>query len=709
MHNLSTQREQELVALQQRINELEARQKATADALKSSHLEIERLKGLQSAQANELATIHSSLMWRVLLRGRSAFSWMPPQCRRLIRRMAKAGWWAVTPWRMLARLRYLRERGAIPLIGGTAGPRSAISYVPSLDMPHTQRMENGQVAASGRYVLADGTRAYTYIPPRMPQEVDGWLRSLIQPPRFSIVVPVYNTPPLLLDKLVRSVLGQWYPHWELILVNDNSSEGHVREDLDRLADPRIVVVHLTENKRISLATNEGIARATGDYIVFADHDDELTADCLYELAASIERDDPDFIYSDEDKIDESGRYVEPFFKPDWSPDTLMSTMYTCHVSCVRRELVNAIGGLRPEYDGAQDWDFILRVVERTRRITHIPKVLYHWRIIPASVASDLNAKPYAISAGKRAREAAMERRGLAGDMESVDELPGYFRAVYRLRGNPKISIVIPSKNNQNVLKQCIDSIESMTSYENFEIVLIDNGSSDPGTLQYVDGLRSNTRVRVLSYDKPFNYSAINNLGAAEASGELLVFLNDDTEVLVPDWLERLAGYAQLPHMGAVGAKLLYPGGERVQHVGIVNLSCGPGHAFLGIGAGTGGSFARALLEYNWLAVTGACLMVERAKFEQVGRFDENLPVAYNDVDLCFRLVEAGFYNLVNTAVKLIHHESYSRGSDDVDPVKKKRLKQEMQMLYLKHPGFYQHDPFHNPNLSPHDVWFGLSH
>ncbi len=673
-------------------------------AQESGRREIDRLTAIQISQARELAEIQSSTSWRVLLRLRGAFSRIPMGMRRRVRRLAKAAWWAVTPWRIPARLRFIRQRNSMQAtyrvgsVQDTAtlspAPSAAISFVPNL---------NG--VGAGHYALASGDRRYTYVPPRPPVNIEQELAAMKSHPLFSIVVPVYNTPPSLLDKLVGSVLAQWYPHWELILVNDNSSLEHVRRDLDRLVDSRILVVHLAENKRISQATNEGIACATGEYIVFADHDDELTADCLYELARCVGRENPDFIYSDEDKIAEDGQYVEPFFKPDWSPDTMMSTMYTCHVSCVRRALVNEIGGLRQEYDGSQDWDFVLRVVEKTNRIAHIPKVLYHWRIIPASVASDLNAKPYAITAGKRAREDALTRRGLVGELEPVSELPGYFRVTYRLQGEPSISIIIPSKNNYQILKQCIDSIESTTTYRNFEIIVIDNGSTDNATLQYLEGLRGSDRIKLLSYEKPFNYSAINNLGAAEAKGDLLLFLNDDTEVLVPDWLERLGGYAQLTHVGAVGAKLLYPGGQRVQHVGVTNLASGPAHAFLGVDAKDPCYFARAMLEYNWLAVTGACLMIERTKFERIGRFDENLPVAYNDVDLCFRAFEAGLYNLVCPSVTLIHHESYSRGLDSMDSAKRERLGKEMQMLYQKHPRLYQNDPFHNPNLGARDAWF----
>jgi glycosyltransferase involved in cell wall biosynthesis len=692
--------------LQFRIDQLAEQSRVGTE---SSRREIERLMAIQLTQARELQAIHTSTMWRVMLRLRGAMSRVPAGVRRQSRRVLKAAWWCITPWRLPARLRFLRQRRAVqtwqqPEALHAASPSqisrpSVISFVPAEG--------NSSDTAAGYYQLSHGERHYTYVPPRRPTNLEHELAVMSRAPRFSLVVPVYNTPSGLLDKLVSSVLAQWYPHWELILVDDNSSVEHVRAELDRLRDPRIIVVHLTENKRIALATNEGIARASGDYIVFADHDDELTPDCLYEIACCIERENPDFIYSDEDKIDERGQYVQPFFKPDWSPDTMMSTMYTCHVSCVRRQLVNEVGGLRPEHDGCQDWDLILRVVEKTDRIAHIPKVLYHWRIIPASVASNLNAKPHVIATSKRVRDEAIARRGLNGLMEPVEEIPGYFRAVYRLRGEPCISIVISSKNNHRVLKQCIDSIESKSTYPHFEIVVIDRGSTDPATVRYVEGLRGNARFKVLSFDRPFNYAAINNLGKQAARGELMLFLNDSIEVLVPDWMERMGGYAQLPHIGAVGVKLLNPGGKVVQQAGIVNLSAGPGCGFSGVPAQDHGYFARAVLEYNWLAVTGACLMIERSKFERVGGFDEAFPTTCNDIDLCFRLVEAGYYNLVTPVVRLVNHGSHGHESGDVSSEQRDEFRRETQALYQKHPQFYKYDPFHSPNLAPNDVRFGL--
>jgi GT2 family glycosyltransferase len=557
----------------------------------------------------------------------------------------------------------------------------------------------------GRYSLEPAARAYTYIAPQKPDDLEVRLAAITSKPRFSIVVPVYNTAPDLLEAVLQSVKAQWYPHWELILADDASPSQETQHALAAIDHPQIKLLRLEKNQGIAGATNVGLDAAQGDFIVFMDHDDELTVDCLFELALCIERDQPDFVYSDEDKLDEQGNYVQPHFKPDWSPDTMMSTMFTCHVSCVRRSLLDKVGGLRSQYDGCQDWDFVLRVSENTSRISHVAKVLYHWRIIPASVASDIGAKPYVLDASRRVRADALERRGLAGSVEAVSQVRGYFRVNYHLRGTPLVSIIIPSRDNGAVLARCVESIHQKSSYRNFEIIVLDNGSVKPDTLAYLEQAAQDGQIRVIRHDAPFNFSELNNIGAAQAKGELLLFLNDDTEVLVADWLERMGGYAQLPHIGAVGAKLLYPGGHEIQHAGVLNLANGPVHAFLRHASELPGYFMRNLLEYNWLAVTGACLMMERSKFDAMGQFDESFPVAYNDVELCFRSVEQGYYNILVPAVTLIHHESVSRGLDHVDPAKLARLMKDLHHLYEIHPRFFQHDPFHNPNLHPSGLNF----
>ncbi len=558
---------------------------------------------------------------------------------------------------------------------------------------------------AGRFSLAPVARGYTYVEPQRPPDLTARLSAIASAPRFSIVVPVYNTTPALLAAVLSSVQGQWYPHWELILADDASPNRETQAALGAISHPNIKLLRLASNEGIAGATNAALAAAQGDFVVFMDHDDELTVDCLYELALCIERDQPDFIYSDEDKLNEQGEYIQPHFKPSWSPDTMMSTMYTCHVSCVRRSLLAQVGGLRSQFDGCQDWDFVLRVAEHTTRISHVAKVLYHWRIIPGSVAAEIGAKPYVLEASRRVRQDALERRGHGGSVEAVSQVQGYFRVNYHLRGTPLVSIIIPTRDNGEVLRRCIDSIHQKSSYRHFEIIVLDNGSVAPATLAYLQQLAQGDQARVIVHDAPFNFSELNNIGVAHSNGELLLFLNDDTEVLCADWLERMGGYAQLPHIGAVGAKLLYPGGSEIQHVGVLNLPDGPMHAFLRHPSEQPGYFMRNLLEYNWLAVTGACLMMETAKFKAIGQFDTSFPVAYNDVDLCFRSASAGLYNVVCAAVTLIHHESLSRGMDHVDSAKMARLTRDLSRLYETHPVYFQADPFHNPNLHPRGLNF----
>ncbi|KWF29449.1 glycosyl transferase [Burkholderia pseudomultivorans] len=662
-------------------------------------------RAVQSEQ--ELNHIQTSTMWRAFLKARRIAEMMPPELRKNVRKTLKAAWWIATPHRMPARLRFLKARRAAAAMQANVGDR--VRYPAGQYLVYKPLATNAGALGNrkGRYELSSAAGGYVYVPPRRPDDIDACIASLSVQPTFSIVVPLYNTPPELFDAMIKSVLDQWYPHWELVLVDDKSPSPAVGERLATLNDPRIKIIQLDSNLGISGATNTGIDATEGDYIVFLDHDDELTCDCLFELAKCVATEDPDFIYSDEDKIETDGSYGQPFFKPDWSPDTMMSTMYTCHVSCVRRSLQQRIGGLRSEFDGSQDWDFVLRVVEQANKVSHIRKVLYHWRVIPASVASDLNAKPYAVDAGRRARLSAIERRGLKGALEPVPQLPGYFRVRYSHRGEPRISIIIPSKNNGDVLKRCVDSIRSKSTYRNFEIILIDNGSTNVDTLRTFDEMAVTPDVKVIRHDVPFNYSEINNVGVRESVGDFLVFLNDDTEVMSETWLSDMLGYAQLDHIGAVGAKLIYPGGRKVQHVGLVNLADGPNHAFLQQNADTPCYFARNLLEYNWIGVTGACLMLSRAKFDRIDGFDEAFPVAYNDVDLCFRLIKAGLYNVVCPGVELIHYESLSRGRDDENSEKIKRLARDKERLYLKHPDFFMLDPFHNPNLDQQDLNFAI--
>lgn len=643
----------------------------------STHAALQSAFSGLSAQAAEtqlsLGQMQQSTFWRATGPLRSGLAQIPQPVRMLLRRSAKAAWWAVTPHRIPARLAFLRTRKQL-------GERMAVKTI---------------------------GREYVYRPPQRPEDLEQRIAALPRRPLFSVVVPIYNTPPDLLALMAQSVLAQWYQDWELILADDASPDAGTREALGRLDDPRIRVLSLPTNSGISGTTNAALAGARGDYVVFLDHDDELTVDCLWELALRIGQDDPDFLYSDEDKLDGQGRFCQPFFKPDWSPDAMMSTMFTCHVSCVRRTLLEQVGGLDSSYDGAQDWDLVLRLTERTERIAHIPKVLYHWRIIPASTAADLNAKPYAIQASVRARQDALKRRGLEGTLEPVEQVPGFYRVRYAVQGCPLLSIIIPSRNNGPVLQRCIESLHITNTWQNFEVIILDNGSDQPETLEILQDLSAMEKVSIIRHDAPFNYSELNNIGVRASRGKVLLFLNDDTEILTPDALERMIGYAQQQHVGAVGAKLLYPSTKQVQHTGVINLPTGPSHAFLQEDADSPGYFMRALVEYNWIAVTGACLMMERAKFDAIGGFDEDFPVAYNDVELCFRLVKAKLYNVVCMAARLLHHESLSRGIDHETPERMARLNADRQRLYDKHPEYVGIDPFFNPNLDQGNVGFLL--
>jgi glycosyltransferase involved in cell wall biosynthesis len=552
------------------------------------------------------------------------------------------------------------------------------------------------------------SKEYTYFPLEKSKNIELEIESLTNTVgALSIIVPVYNTEIWLLEELCKSVFEQWYQNWELIFVDDASSNSMPEQYIVKLNDSRVKYLKLESNLGIAGATNKCLELASSNYVVFLDHDDLLTTDCLYELAKAIESTGAEFIYSDEDKIDESGYYVQPHFKPKWSPDTMMSTMYTCHVMCIKRSLILDVGGLHSEYDGCQDWDLVLRITEKTDNIHHISKVLYHWRIIPASIADSLTAKPAAVENARLVREHALVRRNIKGTMEEVPVLPGFHRVNYLPINNPLVSIIIPTRDNKKILENCITSILNKTSYQNFEVLILDNGSIVPECTEYLYDLALQEKIKVLRHDAPFNYSELNNLGVSKTTGELLLFLNDDTEVLHSDWLERLVGYAQQKHIGCVGTKLLYPGGELVQHSGVVNLEAGPGHAFLKMHKNAPGYFARNLLEYNYLAVTGACLMVERAKFNKVGGFNEGLPIAYNDVELCMSMHENGFYNVVCQGVELIHHESISRGVDELSEEKMQRLKLDFNKLFELHPYYFQTDPFHNPNLHPNSVYFDV--
>ena len=539
---------------------------------------------------------------------------------------------------------------------------------------------------------------------------------LVYNPLFSVVVPVYNVADTMLRECIESILAQTYKNYEIILVDDASTQESVRTTLRRYeGKPGITVIYRKENGHISRATNDGIKAAKGEFVALCDCDDLYAPNALYEMAKKLNEDSTlDFIYSDEDKINENGTVRrDPFFKPDWSPETFMSYMYTCHLAVYRRTLLEEVSGLRPGFEGSQDYDLVLRVMEKTNRIGHVPKILYHWRMRKESTANAMTAKPYILETTKKAKEEALSRRGLTGELTLLPEI-GQYRVTYIPKDHPLVSIVIPSKDNPKVLAVCLNSILKNTSYENYEIVVVDNGSEESNKNKIEQLILKLGKAKKITYvyePMEFNFSRMCNIGAKKAEGEFLLFLNDDIEISkavkqnpsltasVDQWLSILTGQAQVSYTGAVGCKLYYPNGIRFQHAGVLNLQIGPGHCLYGEKDDLNYYYGRNLLDYNFCAVTGACLMVERTKFDRAGGFDEELPVAYNDVALCFRLVELGYYNVLRNDIALVHHESISRGLDEESARKEERRKREMKKLYEKHPKFSGgYDPCYNPNL-----------
>jgi GT2 family glycosyltransferase len=518
-------------------------------------------------------------------------------------------------------------------------------------------------------------------------------RRLRYRPRFSIVMPVFN--PRLEDcrAAVESVRAQCYPEWELCIADDGSTDPAVRHLLEDYAahDPRIKVKFLGERRGIAGASNAALGLATGDFVAFLDHDDELAPWALYEVARALNAEpDLDVIYSDEDKLDEQGRRTEPFFKPEFSPETLLSMNYIGHLLVIRRRLVEAVGGFRVGFDGSQDHDLVLRVTERTSRVRRIPKVLYHWRKAEGSAARDPAAKPFAAEAGVRAVEDALRRRGFSGTVEPV--LTGLYRIRRNLRDIPLVSIIVPTRDQADILKRCVRSIFNKSTYRNWELLVIDNQSREPETLEFFAEISRLPNVRILKYNAPFNFAKINNLGAAEARGDVLLFLNNDVEVVTPSWLEELLGFALQPEIGAVGAKLLLPDG-RIQHGGVVlGLSGGADHAFYGLPADHPGYFRLAMVARNCSAVTAACLMTRREVFEKVGGFDPVLHVAFNDVDLCLRILAAGYRVVWTPFAVLYHYESTTRRK--AHPVENTRY-----LLKKWGDRIRRGDPYYNPNLA----------
>lgn len=521
-------------------------------------------------------------------------------------------------------------------------------------------------------------------------------------PTISILLPVYQTDERWLRKCIESVLGQVYAKWELCISDDASPGEEVREIIKEYAtlDSRIRYVFRDANGHISASSNSALDLATGEYVALLDHDDELRPHALLAVAEAVLA-NPSFrlVYSDEDKIDAEGRRFQPNFKPDWNPDLLRSQNFICHLTVIETGLVRQVGGFRSGFEGSQDHDLILRCIEHLSedQIHHVPEVLYHWRAIEGSTALSRGAKDYAADAGARAVQEHLQRIGSGA---TIEQLPhGHYRVRWPIPDPPcKISLVIPTRDKAVLLRTCIESILSRTTYPNFEILVVDNQSSEPEAIDYLHELQSVDRVRVLRYDADFNYSAINNWAVSQCDGVIIGLINNDIEVITPQWLEELTGHALRPEVGAVGAMLYYPD-DRIQHAGVI-LGIGgvANHAYLAKPRGYPGHGARALVAQNLSAVTGACLLVRRSVYQAVGGLDERLAVAFNDIDFCLRLREAGYSNVWTPFAELYHHESASRGADD-NGMKRARFVREVEFMQRRWGRSLHNDPAYNPNLT----------
>ena len=519
-------------------------------------------------------------------------------------------------------------------------------------------------------------------------------------PKISIVIPLYETPEKYLKQMLDSIVHQTYSNWELCLADGSPGERLGRFIGSRYRkDDRIRYRHLKENQGISGNTNAALKMASGDFVMLSDHDDIVEQGALFEIVKAL-NDNPklDILYTDEDKISMDGKsYFEPNFKTDFNPFMLESNNYICHIFVVRKKIIDEIGGFRKEFDGAQDFDLILRCWEATQdsKIYHIPKVLYHWRSHPNSTATNPESKRYAYEAGARALDEHFKRTGISARAEITQNL-GFYRIHREIQGNPLISVIIPNKDHAEDLRKCLDSIYEKSTYSNFEVLVAENNSEEYETAAFyrkMPGKYQNSRVIV--WKGGFNYAAINNFAAKEAKGEYLLFLNNDVEVISENWMEEMLGICQLTQVGGVGAKLYYPD-KTIQHAGIViGMGGVAGHML----TGTFGYVGRSTMPQNLSAVTAACMMVSRRAFDQVGGFDESFRVAYNDVDLCMKLTEKNYQIVFTPYAELYHYESRSRGPEDTEE-KRKRLSKEVQRFREKWPEILQKgDPYYNPNLS----------
>jgi len=590
-------------------------------------------------------------------------------------------------WKMRNRFFELKKRVGIDAVGAMADfdvPVDIAEYTQTED-PYFLWIQENELRRSDIDRLRDAAAVLAYRP------------------RISVIMPTYNPPELYLREAIESVITQVYENWELCIADDASTAPHVRAVLEEYMelDDRIKVDFRPTNGHIAHASNSALALATGEFIALCDHDDLLTPDALYENVRLLNgHRDADMIYSDEDKVDENGRRSDPYFKPDWAPDSFLSRNYVSHLGVYRRSLVEDVGGFRPGFEGSQDYDLVLRIVERTNRIHHIPRVLYHWRIHALSVASGVGVKNYAYDSAMHAIAEAMHRRGEPGRVEMLKDDPGNYIVRYDLKRDWKVSIIIPTRDHADDLELCLASIFAKSTYRNIEVVVLDNGSAEHATSVCFAKWQAlePDRVKVVPHNVPFNYSEINNYAVRHSTGDIILLLNNDTEVIAPQWIEAMLEQAQRPTIGCVGAKLLYED-DTIQHAGVVMRIGGvAGHSHRYYDRDAPGYYHIIKTVNNYTAVTAACLMIRREVWEQVGGLDEQLSVAFNDVDFCLRVRAAGYLNVYVPHAELYHYESKSRGFDDT-PAKIARGIREQQFMQKRWNVSSVDDPFYSPHLS----------
>ena len=517
-----------------------------------------------------------------------------------------------------------------------------------------------------------------------------------------MAVPAFRTPEVFLRQMIDSLLAQTYSNWELCIANGSPEDKKMQAVLDEYAnkDSRIRVKILDQNLGIAGNTNAALEMIQGEYAGILDHDDLLAPNTLYEIARYLENNpDADGVYTDEDKVTtELDEHFQPHLKPDFNLDLLRSNNYICHFFVVRQSIIRKVGGFRQEFDGAQDHDFIFRCVEEAGKIGHVPEILYHWRTHKASTADNPASKMYAFEAGRRAIEAHLERMGQKGIVTHTPDL-GFFRVQYPVQGNPMVTIIIPNKDEKESLEACLRSIREKTAYENYEILIIENNSVSEEIFAYYKKIEKDPKIRVLRWEKEFNYAAINNFGVQHAKGDYLLFLNNDVTVITPDWIEEMLGMCQREEVGAVGVKLLYPD-NTIQHAGcVIGIGGIAGHMFVDMPANRTGYLHKASIIQDMSAVTAACMMMKRTAFEEAGGFTEKLAVAFNDVDLCLKVRKSGRLIVYDPYVQLYHMESKTRGAEDSE-AKVRRFQEEIEYMREHWIDILKNgDPYYNKNLS----------